>query len=200
MVSAVDLLPTLLDVAGLDHPEGLDGRSFEPLLRGEKQAGRDYVFKVYNETAGGQRAPMRGIQTKQFLYLFNPWSDGEMVFKTATNGTVSYKRMKQLAATDETIAARLDVMDHRSVEEFYDVSKDPNCLLNQVDNPEYSQQLAKIGGNLEKLMKDTGDHALAAWIAREDEAALAAYVKAQQEETNGRRAKKRANKKAKKKS
>ena len=39
MVSAVDFLPTLLDVVGLEHPEGMDGRSFAPLLEG-REAGR----------------------------------------------------------------------------------------------------------------------------------------------------------------
>lgn len=48
MVSAVDFLPTLCDVIGAEHPEGMDGRSFEPLLRGETQKNRDSVFKLYN--------------------------------------------------------------------------------------------------------------------------------------------------------
>lgn len=191
MISTVDLLPTLLDLVGLERPEGFDGRSFEPLLRGEDQDSRDFVFKVYSENAGGQRAPIRAIQTKKFLYLFNPWADGEMVFKTATNGTASYRRMKQLATTDEKIAARLDVMDHRRVEELYDVSKDPDCIANLIDNPEYSQQIAELGAGLEKLMTDSGDPALPAWKARDDRGALAAYTKAEQAASDARRAPKR---------
>ena len=38
MVSAVDFLPTLLDAVGVEHPNGLDGRSLAPLFRGEGQA------------------------------------------------------------------------------------------------------------------------------------------------------------------
>mgnify|MGYP003307677634 CR=1 FL=1 len=34
MVSAVDLMPTLLDIIGMPHPEGFDGRSFAPVLHG----------------------------------------------------------------------------------------------------------------------------------------------------------------------
>ena len=41
MVSAVDMLPTLLDIAGIPHPPGLQGRSLVPLLKGESQSGRD---------------------------------------------------------------------------------------------------------------------------------------------------------------
>lgn len=199
MVSAVDFLPTLLDAAGIEHPEGLDGRSFEPLLRGENQEGRDYVFKVYNENSGGQRAPIRGVQTKEFLYLFNPWSDGEMVFKTATNGTVSYRRMKQLAPENEALAARLDLMDHRRVEELYAVAKDPDCLTNLMENPEYREQAAELGSALERIMEKSGDHALEPWRNRANPEALAAYMKAQQDASDERRANKRKKNRKKKK-
>jgi N-sulfoglucosamine sulfohydrolase len=40
-VASVDIMPTLLDLLGLKHPENLDGRSWLPLLRGEKQDARD---------------------------------------------------------------------------------------------------------------------------------------------------------------
>jgi N-sulfoglucosamine sulfohydrolase len=100
MVSFVDVLPTLLEIVGLPQPKGLDGRSFAPVLRGEMQEGRDFVVTEYNENSGGNRHPMRSIVTKDFAYIFNPWSNGQRVFATATKGTVTYKRMQALAKTD----------------------------------------------------------------------------------------------------
>ncbi len=48
MVELVDLVPTLLDLAGLPRPEGLHGRSLVPLLKGEPGAkGREFVFSEY---------------------------------------------------------------------------------------------------------------------------------------------------------
>ncbi|MCB1209407.1 MAG: sulfatase, partial [Verrucomicrobiales bacterium] len=76
MVSTVDLLPTLLDMVGVQHPEGFDGRSLAPLLKGQDDPDRTMVFKEYNENSGGQRTPMRAVQTKDYLYVFNPWSNG----------------------------------------------------------------------------------------------------------------------------
>ena len=86
MVSVVDLLPTVLETLGIDRPARLDGRSFYPALRGEKMEGWDYIIKQYHENSGRSRDPMRAIQTKTHLYLFNPWSNGERIFATATNG------------------------------------------------------------------------------------------------------------------
>jgi N-sulfoglucosamine sulfohydrolase len=68
-------LPTLLDVVGVPHPSRMDGRSFAPLLRGESQTDRDFIVAEYNENVGGHRNPMRAIITKDYGYLFNPWSN-----------------------------------------------------------------------------------------------------------------------------
>src|SRR4030095_3526534 len=37
LVSAGDLLPTLLEIVGAAPPKGIDGRSFVPVLRGQNQ-------------------------------------------------------------------------------------------------------------------------------------------------------------------
>ncbi len=44
MTSQVDLLPSLLDLLGLERPAGLQGRSLAPLLRGEPLPDEDAVF------------------------------------------------------------------------------------------------------------------------------------------------------------
>ena len=191
MVSAVDLLPTLLDVVGLSHPDGMNGRSFAPLLKGKTQEGRDLVIKEYNENAGGSRDPMRAVETKRFLYIFSPWSNGERVMATATTGTPTYRRMAELAKTDETIAARHDLYQHRVVEELYDVQNDPDCLVNLIDNPAHKQELAKLRQTLEEWMVNTGDHILDVFRHRDDPEVREAYVQKKEQEAEQRRAAKR---------
>ena len=48
LVSLIDLFPTLMDIAGLEHPEGLDGVSLLPLCRGEASDRPNYVFSEYH--------------------------------------------------------------------------------------------------------------------------------------------------------
>ena len=58
MVSVLDLLPTVMDALGVKKPARLDGRSFYPVLKGEKQADREYIIKQYHENSGRSRDPM----------------------------------------------------------------------------------------------------------------------------------------------
>ncbi len=150
MVSTVDLLPTLLDIVGVAKPDGFDGRSFAPLLKGEPQEGRDMVFKSYDENAGGQRTPMRAVQTKDFVYIFNPWSNGTRVMSGATAGTSTCRQMRVLAKTNEQIAARIGLFNQRVPEEAYDVRYDADAITNLIDNQQYAKQVAA----LEKAMED----------------------------------------------
>ncbi len=189
MVSAVDFMPTVLDIAGIAHPAGLEGRSFLPLLLGQKQEGRDWVIKEYNENAGGNRHPMRSVETRRYGYIFNPWSDGTRRFRTATQGTRTYKRMQELAPTDKRIAARLRHFDHRTVEELYDYEKDPDALHNLVGDPKHRAELERLRRVLGDWMARTKDPCLEAFRHRDDPTALEAYMKKQDQMTAERRRK-----------
>jgi N-sulfoglucosamine sulfohydrolase len=194
MVSAVDFLATICDVVGAEKPSGMDGQSFASLLRGEEQANRNAIYKVYYENAGGNRHPMRGVQSKRYLYLFNPWADGENQFKTATQGTMSYKRLQALAKTDPKIAARLDLFDHRVIEELYDVKNDPDCLHNLINSEEHQKDLASLRTQMEGFMKRSKDPMLDVFLNRDDESVRAAFMKQQQAEADERRSKRRKTK------
>ena len=77
---------------------------------------------------------MRGVQTVQYLYLFNPWSNGKRTMATATNGTATWKRMLALAPKNETIRKRVDVMRYRSVEDGLCKLLDARCERRRARN------------------------------------------------------------------
>ncbi len=47
IVQPPDLMPTILDLCGVEHPPAMHGRSFYPLISGEARAHRDYAFSSY---------------------------------------------------------------------------------------------------------------------------------------------------------
>ena len=196
MISAIDFMPTVLDIAGIDQPPGLQGRSFLPLLLGGTQRGRDYVIKEYNENSGGNRHPMRAVETKKYCYIFNPWASGQRKFRTATQGTQTYRQMVQLAPTDPAIAARLQLFDYRTVEEFYDVVNDPDATENLIDDPRCAKELDRHRTILEKWMVTTSDHCLEAFRNRHDPQAMEEYVRRLETESQQRRTKVSAAKRA----
>lgn len=176
-VSVVDFVPTFLEVTKVAAPAGLDGRSFLPLLKGEEQAGREYVFTQIDSKAGGAAVPMRCVQSENFGYIYNPFSDGEYYYRNNNEGKTMVA-MNQAAKHDPAIQARVDLFRYRVPEEFYDLKKDPNCLNNLIDNPDYTDKIQQLQEQLVAQMKATEDPMLAAFVSRDDRAKVDAVLTA----------------------
>ncbi|MBT4228329.1 MAG: heparan N-sulfatase, partial [Verrucomicrobia bacterium] len=146
---------------------------------------------------GASRDPMRAVQTKRYLYIFNPWSNGERVFATATTGTVTYRRLVDLAKQDNRLAKRLDLYKHRVPEELYDVANDPDCLHNLIDESGHQAALPSLRSELEGWMKRTKDPMLAVFQKRNDVACREAYVRKEEEEALERRKQRRGKQRSK---
>ncbi|MHC4123089.1 MAG: sulfatase family protein [Planctomycetota bacterium] len=156
-ISGIDFMPTILDVAGLPYPEGMDGKSFLPILTGSKQNGRDKVFTVFHTTAGKNDYPMRCIQNHRFGYIYNAWSDGKMVFMNESQTGLTMAAMKKAAKTNPEIAARVKLFLYRVPEELYDFSCDPDAKINLVNEPAYKKQLKQMRKDLLVWMEKTKD-------------------------------------------
>jgi len=195
-ISGIDFMPTALDAAGLAQTEGMDGFSFLPILFGRQQAGRDKVFTQFHQTSGRNRYPMRCVQNYRFGYIFNPWSDGERVFKNESQSGLTFKAMQAAAKTDPKIAARVELFQYRIVEEFYDFANDPDALHNLSNDSKYKKELDKMREELLNWMKHTNDLALEAFENRNSPAALRKFMaeqdtKAQRKQTKKKNRKKR---------
>ena len=199
VVSTVDLLPTILDMLEVPKPDGFDGKSFAGVLKGQQEPGRTMAFKEYNENSGGQRTPMRSVQTKDYVYIFNPWSNGTRVMSGATAGTSTCRQMRVLAKTDEQVAARIDLFDHRVPEEAYEVSYDPDALTNLIDKPEHAKQVAALEKAMEDWMVRTKDPLLEVFRKRDDAAFREEFMMKEEAAAKNRKAAKAAKPATKKK-
>ena len=156
-VSAVDLLPTVLDALGKPVPAGLHGSSFLPLLQGQRQVGRELVFTVYNETSAKIRYEMRAVQDRRFGYVFNAWSDGRKAYRAESMEGLTFRAMQAAAKEDPAIAQRVELWLHRVPEELYDLSADPDCTVNLVGDSRYADDLQRLRANLARWLAETGD-------------------------------------------
>ena len=177
MVSGIDIMPTLLDAAGVDLPMGMDGSSFLPVLQGQRQPELNRVFTEFHQTAGRRNYPMRCVQTKRFGYIFNPWSNGERVFRNESQAGRTMKAMEEAAQTSSRIADRVNLFLYRVPEELYDFERDPDGLNNLAGVQRYSEELVSLRSELENWMKRTGDPALKAFLSREHKERLEDFMR-----------------------
>ena len=173
MISTVDLQPTILEAVGLKPPKS-DGRSFLPLLRGEKPDGRDAVFAQFHHIHGEDALPMRSVITKESAYVFNPWSNGKRRFGRL--GGAAYQAMKKGSREDTTLAARIKHLELRTVEEFYDLQADPNCLVNLLAGGRVDRKAESLQSMLRSWMIRVRDPALESFDNRDKPEALERFV------------------------
>lgn len=71
LVQNIDIAPTILELAGLQPPAYLQGKSFVPLLQGQQvDEWRDAVlYEYYWERTFPQTPTVHGIRTEQFKYM-----------------------------------------------------------------------------------------------------------------------------------
>jgi len=78
LVSTVDLMPTLLDLAGVEAPAGVQGCSYKEVLTGAKRSVRDWAYIEYDESYINDR--LRHIRSKEWAITLYANSEHGMLF------------------------------------------------------------------------------------------------------------------------
>jgi arylsulfatase A-like enzyme len=127
MVLNIDLLPTLLDLAGAPIPAEIQGQSFKPL----------------------EGLPVAWRKSFLYEYFMEEWVPGiPSVYAVRTD------HWKYMVYPDIKNRTRPELYDTlKDTDELYDLEKDPNELHNLAENPEYKDQLKQMQIELDRLMK-----------------------------------------------
>jgi arylsulfatase A-like enzyme len=161
MVSWVDVLPTLVEVAGGTPPRDIDGRSFAAVLRGEATTHRDRIFSTHSGDSHFNVYPIRSVRTAGWKYILNPhpeYQHATHVNRDGRNEGVIYWRSWEARAKDDPdAAAKVARYRRRPREELYDLAADPHELRNLADDPNQAGRLAAFRAEVEDWMRDQGD-------------------------------------------
>jgi arylsulfatase A-like enzyme len=175
-VSLADLFPTFLEAAGV-AAQPVDGRSLLPILEGQERLAWDHMFlereRHANVRRGNLSYPVRGVRTRDFLYLRNlapdrwPAGDPELVWAVGPYGDVDTAPTKSLLLDEKRPAAWSRYFDlcfgKRPAEELYDVRKDPDQTHNLAGRPEYRSVQQQLSRRVDEWMRSTGDPRAAGW-------------------------------------
>ena len=157
LVSAIDLMPTFLEVAGAKAVPNLPGRSLTPLLKGREVSWRRYLFTEFHLHSAHNYYPQRTVTDGRFKLIHN-LLDGNVNpgydytinrffpdFKDAFNSAPShiqkaYQKMRQPPKF-----------------ELYDLQKDPYEFINLANQDCHAKDLSRLQKELMKWRRSTED-------------------------------------------
>ena len=138
MILNVDFPPTLLDFAGIDAPEHMQGASFRPLLRGQLPEGwqTSMYYRYWMHLAGHNVYAHYGVRTL----------DHKLIYYYAD-------ALGQPGAMDDPKAPEW---------ELFDLGRDPMELNSVYDDPAYAGVVRDLKAELRRLQMKVGDEPYAA--------------------------------------
>lgn len=146
MVSHIDLFPTICQIAAIDKPNWLQGKSIMPLISGQEKQIHSTVFAEVNYHAAYE--PKRCVRTQRYKYI-QRWNDP----KKNTNGPVlpncDQSASKNLWLENGWADKKQD--DHQ----LYDLIFDPNETNNLAHSA--TDILKDMQRHLNQWMADTND-------------------------------------------
>ena len=165
LIQNIDYAPTLLDLAHVEIPDRMQGRSFAPLLRGEAYEPHSEVFLERNYHSGTPDGeplstdqpnayydPMRAVRTDRYRYIRHLadsprryWLPGEVENRLATEYEVVWNHLWP------------PMTEPRDREELFDLDNDPDETRNLAGDPECESIRADLSARVDRWMVETDD-------------------------------------------
>lgn len=162
IVEYADIVPTFMELAGLEIPEILDGKSIVENLKDPSKEGKKYTFSMQTTRGiklGSDAYPIRSISNGKYRYILNLMPDEKFV-NVLTEGTSNgdyWESWKELAKTDTNAKELVELYQNRPQEELYDTENDIYCRNNLADNKELEQIKAELKTELLAQMQRVND-------------------------------------------
>lgn len=162
MVEYVDVVPTLIEIAGGKAPKNLDGRSFLPVLTGKKDTHKQYVYGIQTTrgiNSGSEYYGIRTVRSTSFRYIINLTPDAKFQNNMTDDElkSVVFNSWKQKALSDNYAKQVVQRFQYRPGEELYDIINDPLELNNIAFDPKYTEIKKDLKKKLLKWMESQGD-------------------------------------------
>jgi len=180
-MSTTDLAPTFLELAGVEIPGVMTGKSLKNLFDSQNEGlidadqrsyvlhGKERHVPSQEENMGGY--PCRAIRNHDFLYIrnFEPdrWPAGTPNYLEAAfpycwlgdcdNGLTKTYMVENRYKDDQHQKLYELSFGKRTAEELYDCLNDPEQMVNLAEDPAYAEIRKKLAEQLVEQLRITGD-------------------------------------------
>lgn len=144
VVSHLDLVPTLLDLAGGSTDDWLEGESLLPLLVGEDAERKERILFTSKSYHDGYD-PKRAVRSADYVYIRSYEQGPQLQLPGDLERSETRKGM-----SDEHLAPR-------AMEELYDRRSDPTELVNVIADPEHRDVVERYAQLLNEWLERCGD-------------------------------------------
>jgi N-sulfoglucosamine sulfohydrolase len=160
IVSSIDIVPTIIDAVGLPPLSAIEGKSVYKVITNEQnKTDRAYAYAAFNyenKSTEERYFPQRAIINGSYLYIWNSHVERSGGSKQKDirwwHDVVNSSLEKS-----EKLKKKIESLRNRPNEEFFDLSKDPGCWNNLINNNVYIEQISKFRKELKNEMLGTND-------------------------------------------
>jgi arylsulfatase A-like enzyme len=156
LVSAIDIAPTFLTLAGITPGPSIQGRDITPLFFDPEARVHDVIFAERNWH--DYAACARAVRSERFEYIRNFDAEKPLTPPADAVRSPSYVAMRRLRDEGKlTPAQQACFVQPRPVEELYDVEADPHELHNLAGAPEHAGVLKEMRQALADWQRENDD-------------------------------------------
>lgn len=156
LVSAVDIAPTILELAGAEPVATHQGDSFAALLSDPAREYREYAFAERNWHDYAFRE--RSVRSKRYLYIRNEYNELTSTPPRDAVRSITYQAMVRLHEQGRLAPEHSSTFTApRPREELYDTLSDPYSFRNLAQDLEHEDVLRELRGALDQWKEETED-------------------------------------------
>lgn len=156
LISFVDIMPTVLEAAGLNVPNNLPGQSLSSLIKNKNAKWRQTLCAEYTTHTHLNYFPRRSIRDNRYKLIVNLLTDRSNPI-IGVDGDVAYAISRDTVYFGTKERKAFDVLKNPPAEELYDLQNDPNEFKNMAGNPSYKIIKNKLKAELMKWRVATQD-------------------------------------------